>query len=142
MSTEETVVTEEKKVLTDEERYGRLTELDPELTIPVILSYKKKYDRVLATTMNGKVYLYRPISRIEYTGLMTGLKIGESATPFQQNQVVSEKIVEKCLLHPMNIVSEGFTNTKGGTVEALREAIMFCSDFFSVDQVLAMTEEL
>lgn len=127
---------------TKEDKYAKFIALDPSLNVEMFAKWKSKFGKVLATVLNGKVFVYRPITRHEMNLIATGIQGAPTEEGMRQaQQMREEKIFTSCLLHP-KVDPTDLGGTLAGTIFVMNQAILRASDYVDFEEVLATTEEL
>lgn len=91
-----------------------------EITQEMINEWKSKYGEIYKVTLGDKSYVYRPLKRIEYKGII--------ANPDANRSFSEEQIVQKCLIYP-SIDPAALSAEKAGTISTLTDLIMVASNF-------------
>ena len=92
----------------------------PGVTQEQINEWKTKYAEIFMITLSDGKYVYRPMKRFEYKGLMANQ---EANRTFNE-----EKIAQMCIIYP-TLDATKMPTLKAGTVSTLVELIMASSNF-------------
>jgi hypothetical protein len=119
----------------------KLKDTAKQFNLPVekLKEWKATFHRVIKVDLNGDLFLIRPITRLEWKGLLAEVKIGASLSEEERRIQMDEIWVRRCLLAPSG---QTYEDTRGGTVGSLVQAIQFYSNFLPPDLVIASTEEI
>lgn len=91
-------------------------------TLDQVEEWKSRFqDNVFLSEIQGEIYVWRPIRRIEYKGIM---KIPNADRYFNE-----EKICDTCILFPANFRSAAMSNGLAGVPTILSELILEQSGF-------------
>ena len=91
-------------------------------TLDQVEEWKSRFqDNVFLTEIQGEIYVWRPIRRIEYKGIM---KVPNADRYFNE-----EKICDTCILFPANFRSAAMSNGLAGVPTILSELILEQSGF-------------
>jgi hypothetical protein len=93
---------------------------EKEITQEMIDGLKKQYGDIYKVTLGGQDYIYRPLKRVEYKGVISN--------PDATRSYSEEQIVQKCVVYP-TMDSGAISAGKAGTVSTLTELVMEVSDF-------------
>jgi len=108
-------------------------------TEETVANWKARHRRVrLLPLSDEEVYFVRPIKRNEYKALLKSAQAGggEDVETF-----LRESIVSKCVLWPMMDTAQ-FSDSLGGTVDAVYQVIMDASNFVSQEALFTVVREL
>jgi hypothetical protein len=99
--------------------------------LPKILEWKKKHGTIYYLKAGSGTYVFRILSRAEYSSL---LSVGALA-----NSDLSDFLLKTCLLYP-SFNKRTFDKKIAGEVESVIQAIGKCSGFSETDRVLSDIE--
>lgn len=98
-----------------------------------ILLWKKEYGSVYAMTINGSWYVYKSLSKNEFSALLT-------VTDKSANLDTEDLILSECLLYP-KYSEEKFKETLAGEIDSLYQAILNTIGFSATDKFLDDVEK-
>jgi len=98
-----------------------------------ILLWKKEYGNVYAMRINGSWYVYKSLSKNEFSSLL-------SFTDKNENLDTEEIILSECLLYP-KYSEERFRETLAGEIDSLYQAIVKTIGFSVTDRFIDDVEK-
>lgn len=105
-------------------------------TYDQIEAWKSKFqDKVFLTEIEGDVYIWRPIRRIEYKNLMKAQKGNDSQ---QARFHLEERICDTCILYPANFRATGMSSGLAGVPSLLSEMVLNKSGFTPTIQAMPL----
>lgn len=102
-----------------------------------IENWKATHGDVFVSSMpiSGNIYIYRPISRLEWKNL-------QSIAPANADPAwADEQIVTRCVLFPAMTVDK-IAGSLAGTVETLAKQILSSSDFYDDNIAISLIHKL
>jgi hypothetical protein len=113
------------------------------ITEEMISQWKELYgDKVYFVSFDDtEYYAFRYLSRIEYKEIVKQIMKAKNLSPVEQNELMDELIVQKCLIYPAFDVDLK-TKSPAGTIESLAKQIRVYSNFLSDDFALSLVVKL